>query len=74
MDQEERNRMFGNKIADFELVKSIGRGAHSSVYEVKSRKDPNASHFALKVVDKVMVRKSNLTNRLVNEIQIHSKI
>ena len=64
------HQFFGQSLADFEIHKTLGRGAKSHVYEVSSRK--SGSHYALKIIDKSKLQGQNLTERLKDEIEIQS--
>lgn len=62
--------MYGSQLADYEVIKQLGRGANAFVYQVRSRQ--SGTLHALKVIDKENLRKHNLVPRIQCEIQVHS--
>ena len=62
-------------IKDFELGTLLGKGAFGSVYEAKFKRDNELStKVAVKLIDKSLCSKKGMTDRIKNEIEIHSSL
>ncbi len=62
----------GNSLDHFATTTLLGYGALGRVYEAHCRACNQA--FAMKVIDKKLVKSKGLTQKLVNEIDIHQRL
>jgi serine/threonine protein kinase len=59
-------------IDDYDIGQLLGRGGFASVYRSRERK--TGALCALKIMEKINIRKHNMENRVVNEIKIQSEL
>ena len=68
IDQETNPSDIGNKLSDFDILKSLGKGGFGFVAKVKSKK--NHKIYAMKMIDLNKIKDQNEKNLTLNEIQL----
>ena len=68
IDQEINPSDIGNKLSDFDILKSLGKGGFGFVAKVKSKK--NHKIYAMKMIDLNKIKDQNEKNLTLNEIQL----
>ncbi|XP_016925999.3 serine/threonine-protein kinase PLK4 [Drosophila suzukii] len=66
------NRAFGETIEDYEVQHLLGKGGFASVY--KARCLHTHQDVAIKMIDKKLIQGTGLTNRVRQEVEIHSRL
>ena len=59
-------------IKEFELIRCIGKGGFACVYQARHLK--TGKEFAIKTIDKVLMNKSQMKERVQNEIIIQARL
>ncbi|KAL0222416.1 hypothetical protein RCL1_002270 [Eukaryota sp. TZLM3-RCL] len=62
----------GSRLSDFHISSHLGRGAFSHVFHGKSKH--TGQEVAIKVIDKKIAKAHNLVHRIINEIELHSRL
>lgn len=66
------NRAFGETIEDYEVQHLLGKGGFATVY--KARCLHTHQDVAIKMIDKKLIQGTGLTNRVRQEVEIHSRL
>ena len=67
------NALFGSgTIKDYEIIRPLGQGAYSKVYQVRHR--GSCQEFALKIIEKKKMTVHKLTRRLRNEVSLQASL
>ncbi|EDV40833.1 uncharacterized protein Dana_GF10707 [Drosophila ananassae] len=66
------NRAFGETIEEYEVQHLLGKGGFASVY--KARCLHTHQDVAIKMIDKKLIQGTGLTNRVRQEVEIHSRL
>ncbi|KAI8621193.1 kinase-like domain-containing protein [Chytriomyces sp. MP71] len=70
-----RNPRYPTRIEDYEVGAIIGRGGFAVVHQAVSKhKDSYGAEVAIKMIDKAVMTRSNLSSRVQTELQIHSNL
>ncbi|KAJ3208725.1 Serine/threonine-protein kinase plk4 [Entophlyctis luteolus] len=73
--QPPNSSRFSRRIEDYEIGEVIGRGGFAVVHQAVSKYSTSyGEEVAVKIIDKVLIAKSNLMERVAMEISIHSSV
>lgn len=61
-------------VVKLQLERKIGKGAFGVVWIGKIPDFSTTKNFAIKIIDKAVCKKKGFTNRILNEIEIHSNL
>ncbi|XP_051942927.1 serine/threonine-protein kinase PLK4 isoform X2 [Hippocampus zosterae] len=62
----------GERIEDFKVLTLLGKGSFACVYRAKSIK--TGLEVAIKTIDKKMMHKAGMVQRVTNEVEIHCRL
>uniref|UniRef100_A0A3Q2YSF5 Serine/threonine-protein kinase PLK4 n=1 Tax=Hippocampus comes TaxID=109280 RepID=A0A3Q2YSF5_HIPCM len=62
----------GERIEDFKVLTLLGKGSFACVYRAKSIK--TGLEVAIKMIDKKMMHKAGMVQRVTNEVEIHCRL
>ncbi|XP_047370317.1 serine/threonine-protein kinase PLK4 [Vespa velutina] len=63
---------FGEQIEDYEVLNLLGKGGFASVYRAKCLR--NGMEVAIKMIDKNSMQAAGMSNRVSQEVEIHSRL
>ncbi|KAH8258888.1 hypothetical protein KR038_012154 [Drosophila bunnanda] len=66
------NRAFGETIEEYEVQHLLGKGGFASVYKARCLR--THQDVAIKMIDKKLIQGTGLTNRVRQEVEIHSRL
>ncbi|CAH4029618.1 unnamed protein product [Pieris brassicae] len=64
--------MFGEKIEDYEILEHLGKGGFAHVYRARCRK--TGYFVAIKMIDKALMARAGMIERVRQEVTIHSRL
>ncbi|XP_055903929.1 serine/threonine-protein kinase PLK4 [Eupeodes corollae] len=62
----------GEQIEDYEVLQLLGKGGFASVYKARCLK--TNTMVAIKMIDKKLIQGAGMTNRVRQEVEIHSRL
>ncbi|XP_020284452.1 serine/threonine-protein kinase PLK4 [Pseudomyrmex gracilis] len=63
---------FGEQIEEYQVLNLLGKGGYGSVYRAKCLR--SGVEVAIKMIDKKIMMSAGMTNRVRQEVQIHSRL
>ena len=68
IEDSQKNEEIGNKLEDFEILQTLGKGGYGFVAKVKSKK--NLKMYAMKMIDFSLIKDKREIDLSLNEIKI----